>query len=308
VRCLRRIGRRGLSSAVIEGALSCASDYVAVIDGDLQHDVALLPAMLARLRAGSCDVAVGSRRVAGGDDAGLAGPTRQRLSGLGGWLAQLVLPQRLNDPMSGFFMLPRPVLQRALPNLSAVGFKILLDVLASLPGKPRVTELPFRFGTRQAGESKLDAGVLFDFLLLLADKAVGHLVPVRFLLFAAVGALGLVAHVLVLRTGLVAGLSFAAAQWVATGCAIAGNFWLNNRFTFRDQRLRGARLWRGFAVFAVVCGIGAEANLSIASFVLGAGHQAWWAAGLAGAAMSLVWNYAVGSTLTWQWHPGRSPA
>ena len=307
VRLLHRIGRRGLASAFVEGAQSSLAPYVAAMDGDLQHDETLLPRMLEVLQGGETDVVVGSRYVAGGD-LGDWDQTRAGMSGVATRLSQVLLRTPVADPMSGFFMLPRSVLQRALPNLSAVGFKILLDVLASLPSNPRVTELPFRFGTRQAGESKLDAGVLFDFVLLLADKAVGHLVPVRFLLFAAVGALGLVAHVLVLRTGLVAGLSFASAQWVATGFAIAGNFWLNNRITFRDQRLRGARLWRGFAVFAVVCGIGAEANLSIASFVLGAGHQAWWSAGLAGAAMSLVWNYAVGSTLTWQWRPGRRPA
>ncbi len=307
VRLLHRVGRRGLASAFVEGAQCSLAPFVAAMDGDLQHDETLLPRMLDVLRRGGTDVVVGSRYVPGGD-LGEWDRTRAGMSGVATRLGQVLLRTPVADPMSGFFMLPRDVLQRALPNLSAVGFKILLDVLASLPAKPVVVELPFHFGTRQAGESKLDAGVLLDFLLLLADKAVGHVLPVRFLLFAGVGALGLVAHLLVLRTGLMAGLSFPAAQWVATGCAIAGNFWLNNNFTFRDHRLRGSRLWRGFAVFAVVCSIGAEANLSIAAFVLGAGHQAWWAAGVAGAAMSLVWNYAVGSTLTWQWRPGRRPA
>lgn len=304
VRLLHRVGRRGLASAFIEGAQCSLAPYIAAIDGDLQHDETLLPRMLDVLRAGKADVAVGSRYVPGGD-LGDWDRTRAGMSGVATRLAQALLRTPVADPMSGFFMLPRTVLLSALPNLSAVGFKILLDVLASLPRTPRVVELPFHFRTRTAGESKLDAGVLIDFLLLLADKVLGHVIPVRFVLFTAVGALGLVAHVLVLRTGLIAGLSFAVAQWIATSCAITGNFWLNNRFTFRDQRLKGPRLWRGFAIFAVVCSIGAEANLSIASFVMGAGHQAWWAAGLAGAAMSLVWNYAVGSTLTWQWRPGR---
>jgi dolichol-phosphate mannosyltransferase len=299
VRLLHRVGRRGLASAFIEGAQCTLAPYVAAMDGDLQHDEALLPQMLTVLRAGGADVVVGSRYVAGGG-LGDWDRTRAEMSGLATRLGQVVLRTQVADPMSGFFMLPRTVFQRALPNLSAIGFKILLDVLASLPAPPRVTELPFKFRTRLAGESKLDAGVLLDFALLLADKAVGHLVPVRFLLFAAVGAMGLVAHVIVLRAGLTAGLEFGPAQVVATMVAIAGNFWLNNRFTFRDRRLRGAQLLRGFIIFAVVCGVGAAANLGIASFVIGAGHQSWWAAGLAGAAMSLVWNYAVGSTLTWR--------
>ncbi len=304
VRLLHRVGRRGLASAFIEGAQCTLAPYVAAMDGDLQHDETLLPKMLAVLRDGAADVVVGSRYVPGGD-LGDWDRTRAEMSGLATRMSQIVLRAKVADPMSGFFMLPRSVFQQALPNLSAIGFKILLDVLASLPETPRVTELPFKFRTRLAGESKLDAGVLLDFALLLADKAIGHLVPVRFLLFAAVGALGLVAHVLVLRLGLGLGLGFGEAQAAATFCAIAANFWLNNRFTFRDRRLRGPRLVRGFVIFGVVCGIGAAANLGIAAFVMGAGHQSWWAAGLAGAAMSLVWNYAVGSTLTWQRRPSR---
>jgi dolichol-phosphate mannosyltransferase len=304
VRLLYRVGRRGLASAFIEGAQATLAPYVAAMDGDLQHDEALLPKMLAVLRAGEADVVIGSRYVPGGD-LGDWDKTRAGMSGFATKLGQVVLRTPVADPMSGFFMLPRSVFLKALPNLSAIGFKILLDVLASLPVKPRVVELPFKFRTRLAGESKLDAGVLLDFVLLLADKMVGNLVPVRFLLFAAIGALGLVFHVIVLRTGLQAGLSFAMAQAVATLFAIAGNFWLNNRFTFRDRRLRGPRLLPGFIVFTVICGVGAWANLSISAFVMGAGHQTWWAAGLAGAAMSLVWNYAVGSTLTWQRRPMR---
>ena len=304
VRLLHRVGRRGLASAFIEGAQSSLAPFVAAMDGDLQHDEQLLPRMLAVLRYGETDVVVGSRYVPGGD-LGEWDRTRAGMSGIATRLGQVLMRTRVADPMSGFFMLPRSVFLRALPNLSAIGFKILLDLLASLPEPPRVKELPFTFRTRLAGESKLDAGVLLDFVLLLTDKIVGHLVPVRFLLFAAVGALGLLAHVLVLRTGLKAGLGFEQAQALATMCAIAGNFWLNNRFTFRDRRLRGAQIRWGFLIFAVVCGVGAAANLGISTFVLDAGHQTWWAAGLAGAAMSLVWNYAVGSTLTWQRRPLR---
>ncbi len=299
VRLLHRVGRRGLASAFIEGAQCSLAPYVAAMDGDLQHDEALLPRMLAVLRTEPVDVVVGSRYVAGG---GLGGwdKTRANMSDLATRLGQRVLRVSVADPMSGFFMLPRPAFDRALRNLSAIGFKILLDLLASFPEPPRVRELPFTFRPRIAGESKLDAGVLLDFVLLLLEKSVGHLVPVRFLLFAFVGALGLLLHVVVLRLGLGAGLGFNAAQVLATACAIVANFWLNNVFTFRDRRLRGARMVRGLAVFTAVCAVGAVGNLGIAGLVLGSGHQVWWVAGLAGAAMSLVWNYAVGSTLTWR--------
>ena len=299
IRLLHRIGRHGLASAFMEGVACSIAPYVAAIDGDLQHDETLLPAMLAVLQSEPVDVVIGSRYVPGGDlgdwDRG-----RASLSGVATRLSRLVLRTDVADPMSGFFMLPRPVFDRVARRLSAIGFKILLDVLASMPNPPRVRELPYRFRVRTAGASKLNTGVLLDFAQLLLDKLVGHLVPVRFVLFAGIGLLGLGAHLIVLRLGLdVGGLEFPQAQALATACAIAGNFTLNNRFTFRDRRLRGWALLRGLLVFALVCGVGAAASLNIAS-VLVAGQQDWWRAGLVGAAMSLVWNYAVGSSLTWR--------
>jgi dolichol-phosphate mannosyltransferase len=299
VRLLHRVGRRGLASAFIEGVRCSLAPYVAAMDGDLQHDERLLPDMLAVLRSGEADVVIGSRYVAGGG-LGEWDRTRAGMSDMATRLSRLVLRTPVTDPMSGFFMLPRTVFERAAPRLSAIGFKILLDLLASLPETPRVRELPYTFRSRTAGESKLDAGVLFDFALLLVDKLIGGYVPVRFVMFAMIGALGLVAHLLVLRLGLTAGLGFSTAQAVATACAIVGNFVLNNEITFRDRRLKGARRLRGLIIFAAVCWVGAIANLNVASLMVSAGHQAWWSAGVVGAAMSLVWNYAVGSTLTWR--------
>lgn len=299
VRLLHRIGRRGLASAFIEGVGCSLAPYVAAIDGDLQHDETLLPRMLDVLQTEPVDVVIGSRYVPGGD-LGDWDRRRASMSGLATRLGRKVLRTDIADPMSGFFMMPRAVFDRAARQVSAIGFKILLDLLASLPEPPRVRELPYRFRTRVAGQSKLDAGVLLDFVLLLLDKLVGGWMPVRFVLFACVGLLGLLAHLVVLRAGLtLGGLSFGAAQALATAVAIAANFTLNNRFTFRDRRLRGSRLLTGLLTFGIACGVGAIANLNVSSLLI-AEHQDWWRAGLAGAAMSLVWNYAVGSTLTWR--------
>ncbi len=299
VRLVHRVGRGGLASAFVEGVQASLAPYVAAIDGDLQHDEALLPAMLGLLRAGEADIVVGSRYVLGGD-LGEWGARRAGMSSLATRLSRAALRTTVQDPMSGFFMLPRAVYDQAARQLSAIGFKILLDLIASLPAPPRVRELPYRFRPRVAGESKLDAGVMLDFALLLADKTVGHLLPVRFVLFAMVGATGLLAHLTVLRGALMSGASFSTAQGIATACAIAGNYVLNNEFTFRDQKLRGARFWRGLAIFSAVCSVGAVANIGISALLLNAQHEMWWVAGLAGAAMSLVWNYAAGSTLTWR--------
>lgn len=299
IRLLWRPNRRGLASAFVEGALASTAPYIAALDGDMQHDETLLPSMLAALAERRADIVIGSRYVEGG---GVGAWDRRRagMSDLATRLGQRVLHVDVADPMSGFFMVSRPVLAKALPRLSALGFKILLDLIASLPAAPRVLELPYQFRERTAGESKLDAGVLRDFLLLLGDKLFGHIVPARFVMFATVGLVGIAAHLVVLRVDLAAGLGFGWAQGIATAVAIIGNFWLNNLFTFADARLRGWRLWRGLATFSAISSVGAAGNIGVAQYLFGPEHASWWFAGLAGAAMSLVWNYAASSALTWR--------
>lgn len=300
VRCIRRIGRRGLASAVIEGALSSSSDFIAVMDGDLQHDETRLPLMLDALRGGGYDLAVGSRHVAGGDAAGLPSRFRHRLSALGTRAAEAFLPVRLSDPMSGFFMVSRRLFEELAPSLTGKGFKILLDLVLTAPPPLRVVEIPFHFGERLAGESKLDAQVLVQFAGFLADKMLAGRVPLRFLAFAAVGAFGLLVHLAVLvlaRDGV--GISFGKAQSIATVAAMLSNFLLNNEITYRDRRLRGAAFYRGLVLFMLVCGMGAIANIGIARDLYYA-HTGWTLAGMTGAVVGVVWNYAVSATLVWQ--------
>jgi dolichol-phosphate mannosyltransferase len=203
--------------------------------------------------------------------------------------------------MSGFFMLRRSAFDGSVRRLSAVGFKILIDILASAERPLRIKELPYSFRPRVAGESKLDSMVAWEYAVLVADKTVGRYVPVRFLLFGLIGFLGLGVHLVVLWLGLnVAALPFAAAQTTATGVAMFGNYTLNNWLTYRDRRLTGWRFIRGLVSFVLICGIGAFANVGLASFLFGNGRSSWWIAGIAGAAMSSVWNYAVSAIFTWR--------
>ena len=300
VRCIRRIGRRGLASAVIEGALSSSAQFVAVIDGDLQHDETRLPDMLSILSGGDHDIVVGSRHVDGGDAVGLANRWRHLLSDGGIRMAQFFLPVRLNDPMSGYFALPRPLFEELAPRLTGQGFKILLDLVLSAPAPLRVAEVPTRFAERTAGESKLNAQVLLQFIGLLLDKVFGGLLPLRFISFALVGALGVIVHLIVLTLVLkVAGAGFEVAQIAATAVAMVFNFQLNNEITYRDQRLRGPRLWRGLPLFMIVCGIGGVANVGIAQMLYET-NTAWTVAGALGAVIGVVWNYAVSATLVWR--------
>ena len=299
IRCIRRIGRRGLASAVIEGALSSSATFVAVIDGDLQHDETRLPVMLATLRGGTADIVVASRFAAGGDASGLSSAWRHRLSALAIRMAGAMLRARLTDPMSGFFMLRQDGFESIAPRLTGQGFKILLDLLLSAPSRLRVIEVGATFHAREAGESKLSPLVAIQFAALLIDKALAGTVPLRFLSFAMVGSFGVLVHLAVLFAAGAAGASFVWAQSLATLVAMIANFQLNNIITYRDQRLRGGRLWRGLLLFVAVCGVGAVANIGIARALYYAGNTGRTPAGLLGAVIGVVWNYAMSTTLVW---------
>lgn len=299
VRVVHRFGRRGLATACIEGILSTAAPYVAVMDADLQHDEAALPEMFRRLTTEDVDLVVGSRYVQGGGT-GDWGAGRVRLSRIATRMATRLTRTPISDPMSGFFMLKREAFLRSLPFLSSVGFKILLDIAASAPTPLKVAEVPFTFRTRQHGESKLDTLVLWEYFQLLLDKMFGRYVPVRFISFALVGGFGVFVHFFVL-TLLFKGFatSFVAAQASATIVAISNNFFLNNMLTYRDQRLRGRRLFLGWLSFNLVCLTGATANIGIADWLFS--HQSYWVfSALAGVAVSVVWNYAMSSIFTWR--------
>jgi dolichol-phosphate mannosyltransferase len=300
VRLIHRIGRRGLSSACIEGVQSSTAPYVAIMDADMQHDESLLPRMLQTLKTEDVDLVVGSRYIAGGDVAGWDA-RRAGISKLATRLGRLVFKGAIADPMSGFFMLRRDAFDAAVRRLSAVGFKILIDLLASAERPLRIKELPYRFRSRLSGQSKLEGMIAYEYAVLLADKTVGRYVPVRFILFGLIGSLGLGLHLIVLGLCLnAAAIPFAAAQTTATGVAMIANYTFNNALTYRDRRLKGWGFVRGLLSFVLICSVGAVANVGLASFLFGEGRSSWWIAGIAGAAMSSVWNYAVSSVFTWR--------
>ena len=300
VRLIHRIGRRGLASAVVEGILATTSPVIAVLDCDLQHDETLLPRMLERLLGTKCDVVVASRYMQAGG-VGDWNEGRQFVSRIATRLAGLLLHAELTDPMSGFFMIRRTAFDRAVRHLSNQGYKILLDILLSAPGGLRIEEVPYTFRSRAHGESKLDTVAVLDYLALLVDKAIGHVIPLRFLMFACVGAMGLVVHLSVLaglNRGL--GVTFTAANIAAAMSAMTFNFFLNNTLTYRDMRLRG--FWpilRGLLSFFAVCAVGTAANVGVAA-VLFEQKYTWWLAGLAGIFMGAVWNYTATSIFTWR--------
>ncbi|MBC9031113.1 glycosyltransferase family 2 protein [Sphingomonas sp. JC676] len=298
IRVIQRVGRRGLSSAVVEGMLSSAAPVVAVIDGDMQHDETVLVKLYAAIADEGNDLAIGTRYTEGGST-GEWDESRVKISRLATRLSNLLLKNDVKDPMSGFFAVKREVFVEALPNLSMVGFKILLDMVASVPRKLRIAEIPYTFRSRIAGESKLDSKVAQEFGALLLEKMFGHIVPVRLLMFAAVGGLGLLVHLATLGAIVrVLDIDFRIGQSIAVFTAMTFNYILNNSFTYRDMRLRGARFVRGLFTFYAVCLIGAIGNIGVGEFIYNM-HYRWWLAGIAGAVVGVVWNYAASAMFTW---------
>ena len=296
VRCIQRIGRRGLASACIEGMLASSAPYLAVIDADLQHDETLVPQLLAKARQEDADVAVASRYLAGGSTGELA-PERVRLSRLASALSAR-LGEGLTDPMSGFFVVRRTFLDRVVRNLYGRGFKILLDLIAAARGKIRIVELPYRMRSRAYGESKLGARVVAEFFMLLLYHFMGRLLPARFFLFAAVGVTGVGVHLCVLWPLFALSGNFLLSQAVATLAAMTSNFFFNNVFTYGDQRLRGRAMWRGLLSFYAACGIGALINLAIAEWLF-LKSLPYWVAGLGGASIAALWNFFTTASFTW---------
>jgi dolichol-phosphate mannosyltransferase len=299
VRCVRRIGRRGLSGACIEGILASSGPYAAVIDADLQHDETQLPKMVALLRSGEAELVVGSRYIEGGS-ADSFNKQRAGASQLATEVARRALKVEVADPMSGFFMIRRDRFEELAPQLSTQGFKILLDLIATAQGKLRAVEVPYTFGSRQHGESKLDSMVALDFLGLVLAKLTHDVVSLRFLLFAMVGGTGLVVHLVTLFIALeIFKEPFAEAQGAGALVAMTSNFILNNFLTYRDQRLKGFAILRGLLLFYLVCGVGLLANVGVA-FAVFDQEPIWWLAGLAGALMGVVWNYAMSGLFVWR--------
>lgn len=305
VRCLQRVGRRGLSSACVEGMMASAAPYLAVMDADCQHDEAVLPRMLEALKVGDVDIVIGSRYIDGGG-IGSWNQSRAKMSRFATHLSRAVIKRELSDPMSGFFALRRDTLEAVVRDLSNIGFKILVDVVASSPRTLRVKEIPYEFRNRHAGESKLDSQAMWGYLMLLGDKLFGHIVPIRFVAFVLVGSVGVFVHFAVLTTLFRAlSLPFSVSQGTATILAMVGNYMLNNSLTYRDMRLAGLRWVRGLFSFMLACSIGALGNIGVSSYLFKHG-TVWVVAALAGIMVGSIWNYVVTAVYTWNKPAGRS--
>jgi dolichol-phosphate mannosyltransferase len=299
VRVLVRKDERGLASAVVHGINNSDSEYVLVMDADLQHPPEVIPALIEKAKS-SVDVVIGSRYVEGGgcQDWGII---RRIISKGAMGLAHLFLPatRPVNDPMSGFFMFNRRVVEGV--ELKPAGYKILLEIL--MEGKIESTaEVPFVFVNRSGGESKLNAKQQIEYLRHLYSlmKRTGELV--RFFKFCLVGLSGVFVNqgILWILTEF-AGLPYQASAVVSIEASIISNFVLNDFFTFPQRRAPGTkpffnRLWK----FNVVSLIGAAINYGILMLLTEVAHLHYLVSNLIGIIVATLWNYLVNTSWTWR--------
>ncbi|NUL05144.1 glycosyltransferase family 2 protein [Streptomyces lunaelactis] len=230
----------GLGGAVVEGIKSAGSDWIVVMDADLQHPPALVPELVASGERSGADLVVASRYIRGGSREGLAGGYRIAVSRGATWLTKALFPRRLrgiSDPMSGFFAIRRSVVTADV--LKPLGYKILLE-LAVRCRPERVAEVPFVFQERFAGESKSTAKEGMRFL--------GHLVALRtaspaarMLAFGLIGLTGFVPNLIGLHLLTAGGMHYLPAEIVANQFGVVWNFLLIEVLLFRDRR--GHRHW-----------------------------------------------------------------
>lgn len=298
VRCIRRVGRRGLAGACIEGMLSSQARYVAIMDADLQHDERLLPQMLRLLEADDADLAIASRYVSGGAAEGFSS-SRRSISRIATQWARNLLRITVKDPMSGFFMMRRDSLDAIAPELANEGFKLLFDILvSSRRSEFRIVELPYAFLPRLLGISKFDARNAIEFFALTLSRFSGRRLPPRFFSFVLVGGTGVGVQLASLGFALWAGAGFLLAEIIATMTAMTSNFFLNNALTYNDRRVTGRRLFPALLSFYAVCLVGALSNVGTSSWLY-AHSSNWWLAGLAGSLIAAVWNFVGSSKFVW---------
>ncbi|MFC3653499.1 glycosyltransferase [Dyella humi] len=280
VRLVRRYMASGLSSAAIKGWDAARGRFLAVMDGDGQHDPSLIRALLDKLSNPDIDVAVASRYL---DDSrsGLHG-LRHRLSRAGTWLTDVTLGVPLADPLSGCFAMTREWYAQVRRELSGLGFKILIDVVASGTRKPHTAQVPTLLRARAGGESKLDTRVVIDLIALLIEKRTRG----RFTAYALMHGMTVLSALCAqwLSLGLLLRLSLPLwlALLLSVGFGLAGRFAMNVLMTPRSRRPRNAHdLHRQWMTFCMSRWTDVPLNACFA-LALCAAHCPWAIAVLAG--------------------------
>jgi dolichol-phosphate mannosyltransferase len=273
VEIIRRDGKFGLSSAIVEGLQSATGDFLVVMDGDLSHPPQVVPSIIQALQDSNCDIVVASRYVKGGSIIGW--PFKRRLMSKGATkIAQYGLGLEVKDPVSGFFAFRRDIIKGI--KFDAIGYKMLLEILVKTKGA-RVKEVPYTFTNRRIGTSKLDSGVMVDYLravmrLYRYGKSIRQKerrASVHFLSkagrFYTVGASGLVVNYVasLLFNTLSPNLWFLYSTVIGIFISMTSNFFLNKLWTFEDRRFKVRETAMQFGMFIGFSSVGALVQLLI---------------------------------------------
>ena len=294
-RCIQRVQERGLCSAVHWGVQAAHGDVIVVMDGDLQHEPALIPKMLEALQAGH-DIVCGSRFMQGAAETGLS-DLRRRLSDYGNRLMNYFLGTTLSDPLTGFFDLTSAV-PGSIPQMQADGFKVFFGLVYH-NRKVTIRELPFEFQRRRHGESKLQLYVLWLLACDIVSKVSRGMLPPRLVSFVGVGLIGSIFHFSVLYASMGMGAVFWVAQAIATVVAMVFNFTINNVLTYSDDRLRGAAFYKGLLLYSLIASVGIVANVSTAQITYMSLQGHTFIAASTGLFIDVIWRFVVSNRLIW---------
>ncbi|MGW5660129.1 glycosyltransferase [Streptomyces sp. NPDC003758] len=257
----------GLGGAVVEGLKAAGSDWIVVMDGDLQHPPSLVPELIGTGERTNAGLVVASRYIKGGSRAGLAGGYRIAVSRGATWLTKTLFPRRLrgiSDPMSGFFAIRRSAVTAEV--LRPLGYKILLEL--AVRSRPReVTEVPFVFQERFAGRSKSTAQEGFRFLRHLVGLRTASPLA-RMVAFGLIGASGFVPNLVGLWALTRLGVHYLPAEILANQLGVAWNFLLIEQLLFRERR-RHRRWWDRVGRFALLANADLVLRIPLIALLVG---------------------------------------
>ena len=304
LRLVRRYGRSGLASAIKEGIMCSTGSAVVVMDADGQHDIGSISSMLSLLENDpDLDLVIGSRFKADPND--LKGLSKSRTLGstIANKTSRFVLDrryQRLTDFMSGFFAFKASSLEEISKAVDVEGFKFLFEALSLSKGKLNVKEVAIRFHEREAGSSKLDIPVVWDYVISLIHSGSFRLMPRRMIGFGLVGLSGVVIQLSASSLlDLFTPGSFSQTLPFAVTLAAVWNFTLNNQLTFRSRKLKGKNYISGLLKFLFVSSLPIAANVGAAAYIYNTYGGSKLSAQLAGIVIAYLWNYVASSKVVW---------
>ena len=301
INLVHRIGRRGLSGAIIEGVFAAKYELVAVMDCDLQHDETKLLDMINLFsRDSSLDIVIGTRFSEKGE---ISDQAFSRIRELGSKITTILIKNVLNiastDPLSGFFMVKRETFLKCSGNLQTQGFKVLADFLATSDKNIQIKEIGYKFKNRIAGKSKMSLLTVLELVGLVLSQILKGKVSIRFILFCMVGFSGILMQLLVTGLTMLLINQFSTSQTLGIIAAMTSNYFLNNYITFQERRLKSLNLIRGLFSFYFICSLGAFANIAIATYVFSFSSN-WLISSFTGAIFGAVWNFTLTSSFTWK--------